>query len=677
MKNLLNTIAVLWLITAPSVAGAVEVAPEEMAAAGRWVAASFTAPTPSLPFSFVYGGQPSADLLKAWALKRSSRQLGAQRTEQTLTYRDPKTGLEVRCVEVEYKDFPTVEWTLHFKNTGTKGTPILENIQALDTRLERGAKGEFVLHHFRGAPAEKDDYQPFETSLRPRAAKRITTSGGRSSNSDLPYFNLEWPGKGVIIAVGWPGQWAAQFTRNETAGLRVQAGQELTHFKLLPGEEVRTPLIAVQFWKGDWIRSQNIWRRWMLAHNLIKIEGQLSLGQFAGATCPYYGPYVNNNEENQKLFIDRYGEEGIKLDYWWIDAGWYPNNGTWTNTGTWEVDSKRFPRGLRAVADYAHSKGANFILWFEPERVTPQSWLYDKHPAWLLKPPANPGDQAYNQDTRLLNLGNPEALKWLTDHVDRLITEQGIDLYRQDFNMDPLYFWRAHDAPDRQGITEIRYIEGYLAYWDELRRRHPGMPIDSCASGGRRNDLETLRRAMPLTRSDYLFEPVGQQGHTYGIAFWMPYFGTITDALDPYGFRSQMCPSLQAHWDLRRKEIDYPRLRELINQWRSISPYYLGDYYPLVSYSTADDFWIAWQFNRPEAGDGVVQVFRRAQSSFESARFKLQGLDPAARYTVTNLDAPGASQVTGRELIEQGLAVLLQDQPQAAIISYRRARGSQ
>ena len=54
------------------------------------------------------------------------------------------------------------------------------------------------------------------------------------------------------------------------------------------------------------------------------------------------------------------------------------------------------------------------------------------------------------------------------------------------------------------------------------------MLIDSCASGGRRNDLETLRRAVPLLRSDYIMEPVGNQCHTYGIAFWYPYYGTGT-----------------------------------------------------------------------------------------------------------------------------------------------------
>ena len=107
----------------------------------------------------------------------------------------------------------------------------------------------------------------------------------------------------------------------------------------------------------------------------------------------------------------------------------------------------------------------------------------------------------------LLKMDEPEVVRWITDHVDKMITEQGIDLYRQDFNIDPLRFWQQNDAEDRQGITENHHVTAYLAYWDELRRRHADMLIDSCASGGRRNDLETLRRAVPLLRSDYLFDP--------------------------------------------------------------------------------------------------------------------------------------------------------------------------
>jgi alpha-galactosidase len=651
---------------------------EEVMQAGDWFSAQFREDAGvTRPFSFLYGGKSSSDLLKNWNLKTSSRKVDSARSERTLSYTDSATGLELRCVAATYDDFPTVEWTLYFKNAGSADTPILENIQALDIALERGEKGEFLLHHNRGSIAQKNDYEPFEIVLQPGASKRISAAGGRPTNSDLSYFNLEWPGEGVIVVVGWPGQWAAEFARDQARRIRIRAGQELTHFKLHPGEEVRSPLIVLQFWKGDWIRSQNIWRRWMIAHNLPRVRGKVPPPQFAASSSRQYGEMIQANEENQKMFIDRYIEQGIKLDYWWMDAGWYVNKTGWPNTGTWEVDTKRFPRGLRAVSDYAHSKGIKTIVWFEPERVTPESWLAENHPDWILG----------GKNGGLLNLGNREAWNWLTNHIDRLLTEQGIDLYRQDFNIDPLGFWRANDSPDRQGITEIYHVMGYLSYWDELRRRHPDMFIDSCASGGRRNDLETMRRAIPLWRSDYALEPIGTQCHTYGISLWIPYSGTGTVAfsgaqyygsgktpVEPYAFRSNAAPALGSGVDMREKEIDYPALRRLIEQWREhIAPNYCGDYYALTPYSQESNAWLAWQFDRPEAGAGVVQVFRRPDSPDDSRRLPLKGLEPKAKYEVTDLDAHKSRQFTGRELMENGLPVTLPNRPQDAVFAYKKA----
>ena len=616
------------------------------------------------PFSFTYDGRPSAELLKTWDLKREKTNLDDQRTQHTLTYTDPKTGLVLRCIGVEYHDFPTVEWTLYLKNTGTVDTPILADIQALDERFERSAQGEFILNHHVGSPCTQYDYQPLQTVMAPRQEQRISGAGGRPTNSDLPYFNLEWPGEGVIVVVGWPGQWAATFARDGDIGLRVRAGQELTHLKLLPGEEVRTPLIVLQFWQGDRLHAQNIWRRWMLAHNLPRPGGKLPGPELAACSSHQFGEMINANTDSQKFFIDRYLEKGLKLDYWWMDAGWYWNKGGWPNTGTWEVDTNRFPGGFRPITDHAHGKGVRIIVWFEPERVTPGTWLYDNQPEWLL---GRDGEQ------KLLNLGNDEARKWLTDHVDHLLTEQGIDLYRQDFNMDPLGYWRANDAEDRQGITEIRHVTGYLAYWDELRRRHPNMLIDSCASGGRRNDLETMRRAVPLLRSDYILEPIGQQCQTYGIAFWLPFFGTGMNATDAYTFRSTLCPHMTACYDMRRDDIDYAAAKRLVDEWRSVAPdILLGDYYPLTPYSGEGHLWMAWQFDRPETGEGIVQAFRRPESFYEAARFRLHGLDPEARYVVRNADEEGETETTGRELMEKGLAVSLPQQPGAALVTYRR-----
>ena len=93
MKRVSNVGLVLCLLTIFRLHGAVGVLPEEMTTAEQWAAASFTAEAPNLPFSFVYGGQPSAALLKDWELKRASRPLDPKRTEHTLTWADSKTGL--------------------------------------------------------------------------------------------------------------------------------------------------------------------------------------------------------------------------------------------------------------------------------------------------------------------------------------------------------------------------------------------------------------------------------------------------------------------------------------------------------------------------------------------------------------------------------------------------------
>ena len=269
--------------------------------------------------------------------------------------------------------------------------------------------------------------------------------------------------------------------------------------------------------------------------------------------------------------------------------------------------------------------------------------------------------------------GRPwSARTWLIEHVDRLITEQGIDLYRTDFNIDPLSFWREHDTENRQGITENKYVTGFLAYLDELRRRHPDMLIDTCASGGRRNDLETLRRAAPLLRSDFIIDPIAQQNHTYGIAFWIPFYGTGVNAFDAYGFRSQMCPHLTFCYDMRRRDLDFASVRRFYRQWREVARYYWGDYYPLSPYSADRGAWVAWQFHRAALGEGMVQVFRREDSIYEAARVKLRGLDPSATYVVFDIDAPGKeTRITGDALMQRGLRVEVSQQPGAVIYVYR------
>ena len=184
-----------------------------------------------LPFSFTIDGRKSDELLPGWRARTEIRKLDANRIRTTLRRTDTVTGLEVRMVAIGYRDFPAVEWTLYLKNTGSRDSAIIQDLQALDTNLERGATDEFLLHHNVGSPANRSDYAPLETPLGPHASKRIGAAGGRPTNSDLSYFNVAWGKQGMIVVVGWPGQWAADFIRDGERGLHVRAGQELTDRK--------------------------------------------------------------------------------------------------------------------------------------------------------------------------------------------------------------------------------------------------------------------------------------------------------------------------------------------------------------------------------------------------------------------------------------------------------------
>ena len=681
MKHTL--ILVTALLLAPLAAlNAAEPTKDENGLALQWAENVMFSAKADRPFSFVMDGKASGELLKRWKHTGETRKLDARRREQVLAWIDDKTGVQVRCVVVTYADFPVVEWTLWLKNTGKANTPIIENLQGLDTRFEREGTGEFVLHGLRGDSCLAESFRPYALTLGADAVKRCSppvagdkVSGKSSDGPDgWPYWNLQRPGGGVILAVGWPGQWEATFTRDHDRSLRVKAGQQLTHLVLKPGEEIRTPSTTLLFWQGeDVVRAQNLWRSWYLAHVLPRAGGQ--------PQSPTTQIQVDGSLANWSR-VQAFLDAGIKPDICWRDAGggntWYPSAGgpftdpkkIWLNTGTWEVDAAKYPQGFKPFSDKVRANGMQFLLWFEPERVgDPNSWLGKNHPEWLM-----PGNSAGD----VLNLGDPAALMWLIEHIDGMVKSQGLDWYREDLNGGNYgTAWRKHDAPDRQGITENLYVQGHLAFWDELRRRHPNLHIDSCASGGRRNDLETMRRSVPLLRSDWSVtgrakEPLqieGNQSQTYGLSSWLPWQGAgVPFFTDRYAVRSYYITGFgmvqNEHWHKDpNKRADVQRS---YGEVRRISNLLLGDYYPLTPYSLDKTSWIAWQFHRTDLNEGVVQVFRRPEAASETLTVKLRGLDPQQRYEIENLD--GAQEVrTGEELM-RGLDITLREKPSAAVL---------
>jgi alpha-galactosidase len=228
-------------------------------------------------------------------------------------------------------------------------------------------------------------------------------------------------------------------------------------------------------------------------------------------------------------------------------------------------------------------------------------------------------------------------------------------------------------------MSEIRHIEGLYAFWDELLARHPGLVIDNCSSGGRRIDLETISRSVPLWRSDVQcwpdFDPIAMQTQTHGLALWVPLSTGCARTAKAYPFRSALGPGLVMDWASPVFEedvaLDLNLVRQRLDELHAVRAHFHGDFYPLVSFSLAQDCWAAWQFDRPDLGEGMVLALRRPQSPFPLLKTKLHGLDPGAQYEWHDLDRGTIERVSGRDLLETGISVELEGQPDSALFLYK------
>ena len=651
----------------------------------RWIDSRF-AKGQLPPFSFILDEKPSEEFLRSWRWSRTAPASTDKNVVlRTFTYTDPRSGLEVVCDVKGYPEFRAVEWVLHFLNTSAKNSGQLTRVKVADFDMVYPAAGALKIHYAEGNKISKADYAPRTAEFRTEQPLHIEPHGGRSSEEAFPFFNLESEAsrQGVMVAVGWTGTWFADLEKRDPSRLTLAAGMLNTDLYLYPGEQIRTPSVALMFWSGDRMNGHNRFRRLVLAHHSRKVDGS-----------PFYplcsafnyrdpqpcGEYSCLTADWAIAMVRRYSMFELTPDVFWLDAGWHTGAGdfrhgkSWANTtGNWTVDRERFPEGLKPVSDAVHEAGAKFMVWFEPERVVKGTQWATEHKEWMLDTEWPEGSE---QSTwYLFDLGNDEACDWLCKYYGDLIEENGIDYYRQDFNMLPAGYWRDADEPGRSGIKEIRHIENLYKFWDYLLERFPGLLIDNCASGGKRLDWESIGRSAPLWRSDYYHydDPDGYQCHTYGLNFFLPIHGTGILLPDQYSFRSSLSSALQCNWKVTEPSVSVLDMQQRIREYRDIREYYYEDYYPLSGTGdlTGSDVWLAYQMHRPSDDSGIVVAFRRQDAPDAEYTVRLGGLTPDASYTLVDCDTQAETVRSGRELTE-GLTLRLDNPKSSLLIKYRK-----
>ena len=616
----------------------------------------------SVSVAFDYGGTPYVCTNPISVEKLP--QTGACQTVRN-QYRTPDGKLGVNVTVKTYAGYEVIEYLPELTALTDKETEIVSNLRSFDFSIP--ASGSVTVRTLRGTDFNEYDFTPVSTTLTERVVEATYGNWGRSSDGAkggvLPFLGIDLAEKsGYELAVGWTGSWKADF-RLSGGRLAVSGGLRETNFRVLPGETLRAP--SVVLWKRSGMTARafrTVIHRFMRDFKSPRdskgrlFEPMLALHCGGGNKSPW-----------TMLSEIKWAKEAkIPFDVFWVDAGWFgpPHESKqimecgdtwWTYAGTWRFNATVHPDGnMVRVSDAAHVAGMKVLLWVEPERVMWASDIYKAHPEiCLVRKTEKLGDPF------ALNLGDPAGCQMAIDTVDRLVRENKLDCYRQDHGIPDLHlFWRDYDTPDRMGVTEMKYIAGLYAFWDAIKEKHPDLLLENCAGGGRRFDIEMISRSHAYCRTDYaltfnknLNKVPSMQAITHNLIPYLPFQGSDDSTApigDDYMFFSMMATgcmfgptSPEYGFFLFRGPTDEETawFKRNFDMAKRMRPYFMGDYYPLCEpIGPEETVWCAWQFDRPDLGEGVVEVFRREKASADTFRLEVQGLDASAQYRLVHFD---------------------------------------
>ena len=586
----------------------------------------------AVPITFVYDGIRYTGLGNLTLLEEKTESgIGKETTVRRYRLDD---CLTVTLVTAFCPDYGAGEWTVWFANEGAENSAILADVESVltftgESPLLRGILGD-----------HENFYSPYEYDLTETPVHFVSDSG-RPTHVNFPYFNLEYGNGGVMLAIGWAGTWTADFAWDGTSVTYTARSTNRLSTYLKPGEKVRTALfVRAPYTVRDENWATNYWRSWFIDRNLPPFDAENPLHPMS--TCflaydtglPNSDGSISERHYTWRPSMEKILAEGLHMDIRWFDAGWYiapdgtsPITDWWGTVGTWELDKNKWPgKTFLESTDFAREHGMRTMMWFEPERVTDPDNLvkhYGYRPEWAIR---REGIGSISN-----NIGIPECLAWTTERVCRVLRENRVEIYREDNNSDPGALWQYLDSlegENRQGITESKFVIGHYKMWDDIIACTLSFGgcgfVDSCASGGGRNDLESLRRGVPMLRSDFDRTTTSMRlSMTTSFNKWVPFCGAntkekvgqvdLTGRSDRYIWRASYLPVLNVDSQyVQDPDQDFDNLRFGLAEWKKVSSYMMKDFYPLTEWhdNTYRAGFTAYSFVDPAADSGYVMAFR-------------------------------------------------------------------
>ncbi|MBQ0105932.1 MAG: alpha-galactosidase, partial [Armatimonadetes bacterium] len=360
-------------------------------------------------FSFDYDGVCSDSFLADWDYNCEK---GKSKEGDTykVTYIDPETKLQVVLDVIDYEKDGAVWWDYSFKNLSGENSKQISNIRTLSANIFGMNKP--VLKSAKGSDCKIDDFRPISFDMKLNEHKILSTNGGRSTNGDIPYFNLSCDNKSIVGALGWSGQWVSDFVKISDDTVVCSMGI-IADTYLYPNEEIKVPSMCLVFSDGEFEENQNDFRKFLVDYIIPRDEK----GEVIPAPICVMGWGGMKTDEYEKR-IDAIKQYNLPYEYYWVDAGWYgpadsyspdEHQGDWAiHVGDWEVNPKAHPKGLRYLSDRFSEIGLKFLLWIEIERAISDTPVVNEHPEYWL------GVRSKNSNL-ILNIADDKACDWVID----------------------------------------------------------------------------------------------------------------------------------------------------------------------------------------------------------------------------------------------------------------------
>lgn len=631
-----------------------------------------------LPFSFEYGGRSSDELLPTWA--RTKSVIDAPQGEWHTIIWDGPAGLRVEWKVLVYKDYTAAEMRLVFEHRGSTSAEVLCNVRPLRHRVT-GVPFEVIYATGGLGNWQQEPGEIVPANLKPMVRRlsavndrlEISARGGWSSNRHLPFWLVLGPhGQGLYYSLGWTGQWKARFEVDSSGMLGIAAGMEHMNLRLKPGERISQPSVLLGYFTGGRWAGHNALRRILYEQYAALLNGRKPLPPVSWNHWFTFGNSIN--EQNALELVKSAAPLGI--EYFCIDAGWY--NVDFWQSGDWRPNPKKFPRGMEPVAEAIRRNGMVMGLWFDPERVTSAAYDAFEHKEWLIPASKKPANEGGPVNVWLLDLRRPEVRQWMVNLIGDYVRTLNLEWIRYDMNYSPLEMWlNVHEnEPDRLGMMEILYVEGLYEVLDRLLKNHPNLVIEWCAGGGRRIDMETIRRSHTFWKSDITGDGDVTRSHLTGGNLFLPgnYLNSnLIRQEGTYDYYCQFGGPLGFGHDFRP---DSPQkvaeAVQMIQRFKKLRHFLVEDYYPLFGDYPADQTgWDGWQFHDPKKNEGFFLIFRPPVSPYTEAIIKLHGLDVSGQYTLSPAGPADIPKlITGQSLID-GMAVRIQTPRQALLVDYQ------